>query len=360
MLQKQRFTANPLRNIFVITTIWLGVAAFALNSLALAEDAATTDVKRPIPVIFDTDITGDVDDVLALAMLHALADRHQCTIEAVTVSKIHPLAAPFVDAVNTFYRRPDIPIGATRDAQKRDSRYLKLIETRDGDQLRYPHDLNSDQVPTAVAVLRQTLAQADDHSVVLIQVGLAANLADLVESEADDISPLDGRSLIEQKVRLVSVMAGAFRPVRGDEHYLEANVKNGIQSMQRFAAQWPKTVPVVWSDFLIGISAPYPRESIARDFDYHPHHIVKEAYLLHSGPDHDRPTWDLTSVLYAVRPNDHYFGLSQRGSVHVADDGFTKFVPAENGRDRYLTMTPQQTIRVVETQRTLVSQPPQH
>ncbi|TWT38877.1 hypothetical protein [Blastopirellula retiformator] len=28
---------------------------------------------EPVPVIFDTDISGDVDDVLALAMLHALA-----------------------------------------------------------------------------------------------------------------------------------------------------------------------------------------------------------------------------------------------------------------------------------------------
>ena len=128
--------------------------------------------------------------------------------------------------------------------------------------------------------------------------------------------------------------------------------------MQRFAAQWPLDVPVVWSDFRIGIAALYPRRSIARDFDYRRHHIVRESYLLHSGPNHDRPTWDLTSVLYAVRPGGDYFGLSKAGTVTVADDGFTMFTPTQNGRDRYLTMNAKQTARVVEVQRTLVSQPP--
>ena len=41
----------------------------------------------PLPIIFDTDITGDVDDVLALAMIHTLADRKACELLAVTISK---------------------------------------------------------------------------------------------------------------------------------------------------------------------------------------------------------------------------------------------------------------------------------
>src|SRR6218665_2573717 len=75
-------------------------------------------------IIFDTDITGDVDDVLALAMIHALEDRGHCELLAVTISKVNPLTGRFVDAVNTFYGRPNIPIGITRKAQIRDSRYL--------------------------------------------------------------------------------------------------------------------------------------------------------------------------------------------------------------------------------------------
>ncbi|MEM6980837.1 MAG: nucleoside hydrolase, partial [Planctomycetota bacterium] len=121
---------------------------------------------------------------------------------------------------------------------------------------------------------------------------------------------------------------------------------------------WPDDVSIVWSDFQIGIDAPYPRESIARDFGYVSKHIVREAYLRHSGPNHDRPSWDLTSVLFAVRPDDHYFELSQPGRVEVADDGFTQFEPATDGRDRYLILPSSAISRVVATQRLLVSQPP--
>ncbi len=314
---------------------------------------------EPVRVIFDTDISGDVDDVLALAMLHALADRGECELLAVTISKINPLTGPFTDATNTFYGRGNIPIGVTHDAQRRKSKYLKLITEKNGDQRRYPHDvLSNDQLPDAAKLLRKTLASEPDRSVVIIQVGLAANLADLVESKPDEFSPLSGLELVRRKVKLVSVMAGAFEPINGNKRFLEANVKNGIQSMQRFANQWPDEVPVIWSGYEIGIAVRYPRTSIKRDFDYMPHHIVREAYLLHSGPEHDRPSWDLTSVLYAVRPEDDYFDLSPPGKIAVADDGFITFEPGMNGRDRYLIMNPMQAVRVLEALRYLVSQPP--
>ncbi|MCA9140971.1 MAG: nucleoside hydrolase [Planctomycetales bacterium] len=315
--------------------------------------------QSPTPVIFDTDITGDCDDVLALAMLHALADRDECNIKAVTISKINPLTAPFVDALNTYYGRGDLPIGVTHDAQKRDSKYLAVCKTRDGDKLQYPHDLmSSDDAPDAVDVLRHALASSEDGSVVIIQVGLAANLAALIDSPGDSISPLTGIELVKQKCKLASVMAGCFGPALGKPRHAEANVVNGIGSMRQLAERWPDAVPIVWSDFRIGLAVPYPRESIARDFRYEKHHLVREAYLLHSGPEHDRPTWDLTSVLFAVRPDDNYFGLSEAGRVHVDEKGFTEFVPAPDGRDRYLTMSDHQAIRVVETQRSLCSQPP--
>ena len=327
--------------------------------LSLLTLSGTITAGEPVRVIFDTDISGDVDDVLALAMLHTLADRSECDLLAVTISKINPLTGPFTDAVNTFYGRGNIPIGVTRDAQRRKSAYLKLVNEKKQEQWRYPHDVvSNEKLPDAVTLLRKTLAAQPDRSVVLIQVGLAANLADLVESKADQISPLDGRELIQRKVKLVSVMAGAFEAINGNQHFLEANIRNGIKSMQRFARQWPDEVPVIWSGFEIGIAVTYPRESIARDFGYRKHHIVREAYLLHSGPAHDRPSWDLTSVLYAVRPEDNYFSLSAPGRVSVEDDGFLKFKEASEGRDRYLKMNPQQAVQVREVLRSLVSQPP--
>ena len=326
----------------------------------------TSDVplrtSGPVKIVFDTDISGDVDDALALAMLHSLQDRGACELLAVTISKVNPLTGPFTDSVNTFYGRPDLPVGVTRRAQIRESKYLKVCERVDGTTFRYHHDLlNNDDAPDAVSLLRQTLAAQPDRSVSIVSVGIAVNIAGLLESDADDNSALTGIQLIQQKVKLLSVMAGAFQTINGDTRYREANVYNDIDSMQKLAAKWPVDVPVVWSGFETGIAAAYPRQSIHSDFDWCEHHIIKEAYLAHSGPDHDRPTWDLTSVLYAVFPDRGYFDLSVKGRVIIHDDATTQFVPARTAQDidnsQYLIMSSTQAARVTEALVQLVSQP---
>ena len=48
---------------------------------------------QPVPVIFDTDMGPDYDDVGAIAMLHAMADNGECTILATIASNKHPYVA---------------------------------------------------------------------------------------------------------------------------------------------------------------------------------------------------------------------------------------------------------------------------
>ena len=52
------------------------------------------------------------------------------------------LAAPFVDAVNTFYERGDIPIGVVgKGGVIEKSEFLSLVEEQDSGRFRYRHDL---------------------------------------------------------------------------------------------------------------------------------------------------------------------------------------------------------------------------
>ncbi|WP_417744461.1 nucleoside hydrolase [Rosistilla oblonga] len=319
------------------------------------------DVKRPVPLIFDTDIGNDVDDVLALGMIHSLQSRGECELLAVTITKDDPMAAPFTDAVNTFYGRGEIPIGVCRSGVTPGTgRFNGLASIKDGDEFRFPHDLRSGKdAPDAVTVLRKALADAEDGSVVIAQVGFSTNLADLLKSKPDDVSPLDGMALVKKKVRLLSAMAGAFTKISGSKgpyDHKEYNIIKDIPAAQALATDWP--TPILWSGFEIGLAVAYPHESIQQDYGYVPHHPLAEAYIAYNPPPHNRPTWDLTSVLIAVRPGRDYFGLSPRGTVTVADDGLTTFAPAENGLHQYLTLTDAQKIRVVETLVLLSSEPP--
>jgi purine nucleosidase len=323
-----------------------------LTILALLVLGTSLFAEKP-RILFDTDITGDVDDVLALAMCHNLADRGACEFLGVTISKNNPLTASFVDAQNTFSGRPNLAVGVTHDsgAQRRESKYLKLADSPD-----YPHDIkHNDAARDAVDLIRELLDKQPDHSVTIVSVGIASNMANLLRSSG-------GAELIRRKVKCLSLMAGAFAFCNRTNYHLEANVINGISYMQTVANEWPDEVPIVWSGYEIGEALPFPRMAIKHDLNYMPHHIVKEAYLLHSGPEHDRPCWDESSVLYAVFPERAYFGLSEPGRVIVLDDGFTRFTAAKNEkgsrRDRFLTMTSVQQSRALEAITQLTVQPP--
>jgi hypothetical protein len=72
---------------------------------------------------------------------------------------------------------------------------------------------------------------------------------------------------------------------------------------------------------------------------------------------YDRQTWDLTAVLYAVRPWGAYFDLSERGKIESDDMGRTTFRKDAAGRQRYLVLTEGQRARTLECMIALASQP---
>ena len=341
------------------TTLLLATFLFGI---AAPVDLQGQDQARPVPLIFDTDIGNDCDDVMAIGVIHALQSRGECELRAITITKDNPLAAAFADALNTFYGRGDVPIGVCDSGVTPEKgKFNVLAEARgDNGKYRYPHDLTSrDDAPSAVSVLRKTLADAEDHSVVIAQVGFSTNLANLLRSKGDESSPLSGVELVKRKVKLLSAMAGAFTKIQRNGKlvdHLEYNVVKDLDSARYLADHWP--TPIVWSGYEIGLNLRYPHVSIERDFDYVDHHPIAEAYVLYNPPPHDRPTWDLTSVLHAVRPDRGYFDLSPPGRVTIDSKGLTTFEAQADGRDRYLILHDDQKGRATEALVQLTSQPP--
>ncbi len=332
----------------------LSVLIFA--ALSVLPAAADEPVARPVKMIFDTDMGNDIDDALALGVIHALQSRGECELLAVTLSKDNDFAGPFVDLVNTFYGRGNIPIGVVRNGKTpEDSRYLtEPVKALDNGQQRYPHDLRSGKdAPEAVGLLRKILAEQPDGSVALVVVGFSTNATRLLDSPADKFSPLTGKELITRKVRVLSMMAGMFSQANRVKEY---NVFIDSPAAAKIFSEWP--TPLVASGFEIGQAIKFPAFNIERDFAYVKHHPLKQAYELYQKMPYDRETWDLTSVLYAVRPNHGYFGLSSVGQIRVDAQDVTQFDSVESGRQRYLTVTPEQIARVREALIQLASQPP--
>jgi inosine-uridine nucleoside N-ribohydrolase len=326
--------------------------------LAALMFAASVYAAEPVRLVLDTDLGNDVDDAMALAVVHALENRNECKLLAITTTKDNPYVAPMIDLLNTFYGRPEIPIAVVKNGMtKDDGKYNRqVLELKDDEgKPRYPRTLTPEaaaNLPDAVPFLRKLLANEPDNSVVLLQIGFFTNYARLLDTPADDISPLTGKELIAKKVKLLSLMAGSFN----SSGHKEYNVVIDIPSAKKLVSEWP--TEMVFSGFEIGETIQHPPASMKEDYGYVKHHPLQDAYHFYRGLDNWQPTFDLSSVIYAVRPNRGYFDLSGRGTVSVLDDGRTVFTPGPNGKHRYMIVNPAQIAMVREAFVQLCSEPP--
>ena len=259
---------------------------------------AGISAAEPVRLILDTDIGNDIDDTLALAMIHALENRGEVQLLAVTITKDNRYAAPFVDVMNTFYGRPDIPVGVVKDGKTKDTTAMiqEPSERRNGSgQYVYPHRLRDGaDAPEAVSLLMRVLNEQPDHSVTIAQIGFSTNLARLLKAPG-------GRELVERKVKLLSLMAGNF----SEDPKPEYNIYTDGHAAKELLADWP--TPMIFSGFEIGLKVLFPYSVIEKDFGYVPNHPVAEAFKVFAKPGEDRANYDSTAVLEAIRPDHGYF-----------------------------------------------------
>lgn len=318
------------------------IAAIAVI-LAFAGCSPKGEVSvEPMRVIFETDIGNDVDDALALDMLYKYMDAGQIELLAIMINKASGYSAEFIDIMNTWYGYPDIPIGDIKQGVIIDD-YVDYAENvvrlkgEDGTHLFRRSLSGYDGLPLATDLYRKILAQEKDNSVTLISVGFSTNLARLLDSEADEYSPLTGRELVARKVKLLSVMGGSFGPTARAEF----NIENDIPAAAKVFAEWPGEI--VLSPFELGSMVRFPASVIENDFKWGTSHPMVEAYLHYRPMPYDRQTWDLTSVLYAVDPENSHMNISQPGTVVVNDEGYTSFTPDTDGYHRVLSVDSEHT-----------------
>jgi inosine-uridine nucleoside N-ribohydrolase len=137
----------------------------------------------------------------------------------------------------------------------------------------------------------------------------------------------------------------------------EYNVHIDVASAKAVFEHWP--TPIVFSGFEIGRELLYPAASIEHDFAYARPHPIAESYRAYHKMPYDRPTWDLTAVLEAVRPEHGYFARSESGTVVVEENGTTRFTPGPGDR-QYLRLDPAKRAEILEVLELLASEPPKH
>jgi len=288
-------------------------------------------------VIFETDIGNDIDDALALDMLYKYQDAGIINLLGIMTNKESEYSAAYIDIMNTWYGYPEIPIGIVEngaDSENDAVNYAKqvvMMQQENGVPL-FRRTLKDPRVLKEAHLLyRQILAEQPDSSVIIISVGFSTNLSRLLETAADEISPLSGKELVARKVKLLSTMAGCFN----NESLLEYNVVKDIPAAKKVFEEWP--TPLVTSPFEVGITINYPGSSIEEDFQWASHHPMVKGYKAYLPMPYDRPTWDLTAVLYAVEDSS-FFTISPPGKIQITEKGNTLFTHRKGGNRFYLSV----------------------
>lgn len=299
------------------------------------------NTSQPVKIIMDTDLGPDCDDAGALAVLHGLSIRGEAEILSVMCSTTSPWCAPCADAINTYYGCDDIPVGTLKGPGSSGGSEEWYGDSFNGFISGYfPNRIrHKEYALEAVFLYRQILSAQPDHSVVITVTGALTNLKNLLVSTADSLSPLDGKSLIDQKVKLLSVMGGAYP--RGQESNFMVDPLATCQVVN----EWP--TPIMFSGFEIGedlLTGPRLKTGTPENNPVtYAYHLWDLYFARQFEPEFDpaKGTWphssfDQTAVLYAVRGLQNYWDSVQRGFNYIFEDGSNEWRDHPDKEQGYL------------------------
>lgn len=287
------------------------------NAPAKEEEAPVTqNAQQSEAVIFDSDMGPDYDDVGAIAMLHAFADEGSANILATIASTKYEGVAEVFDVFNTYFNRPDIPVGVPtqKASELRDNQHWS-----DTVRKNYPHSIKSNKdAEDAIMLYRKVLSAQPDTSVTIITVGFLTNISNLLKSPADSLSPMTGTDLISKKVKKMVCMAGKFP--EGSEF----NVHIDAAASKYVYDNFPR--PVIFSGFEIGekIKTGIPLISDSSIVNSPVKDVFRISIPMSKEDSAGRMSWDETAVLVGVKGYEPYYTL-KHGSIVIDSKGYNKW-----------------------------------
>jgi hypothetical protein len=297
---------------------------------------ASLATSAPTPVIVDSDLFTNADDVLALSTAFALQASGGDRVIAITLNKrtdhssVDPDTWMCAAAVAQFYNSGSVPIGSDMPDN--------VAQTGSPGDFIAP--CAADAAPStpapqsAVTVLRQALASQPDHSVVIVEAGYEGNLQALLQSPSDGVSPLNGHDLVALKVKELALTGGSYNP----SGVIENNLAGDSPAASYVAANWPTNA--VWIGHEIGtmtfagasIDSSQPSNSPVR--------AAYDAYHTGAGYMDGNPinAWDPVTAYHAIVPGDASVSEVGPGQNSVdASTGANTFTPGA-GQQYYLQL----------------------
>ena len=296
--------------------------------------------KTPRTVLLDTDIGPDCDDVGALAVLIYYAKQYGFPIGGICNCTSNQAGNGVIDAVCRRCGMETPPLGQwhgegfMNDAEHR--KYNVAVAEAHSEAYRN----GTLAVEDEVTFYRKRLAAARDGEVMVISIGMFNNLAALLDSPADDISPLNGMDLVKAKVYALVSMAATLPQGR------ECNVVSDYKSAERVFASWP--TPIYLSDFHIGVNVKTgyghitDPEAIMADPLPMSYHLYTKDWNWEGAVKGQNASYDLTAVQFAALGICDLYDLNTPGDLEFYAEvpdlpDATRFVENPMGNKIFMT-----------------------
>lgn len=287
-------------------------------------------------IIFDTDLGTDFDDVVALDLLLSAVKAGECELLGITYSYFSRAACGCIYEILREYGYENIPLGRMpipEGKQEIKGCYAYPVVEKFGkaDTPGYA------DVTDAVVLLRKLLSE--NENVTLVVVGTMTNIASLIESAPDDISPLNGKELMERSVKEIAVMGCSFRHQDGRnpqpegisedgtlQPVCEWNIRCDIPAARKMFAECP--VPITCSPFELGFGLYSGQPIYDAGKGETPDSYGMEVYGCNK---HGRDSWDPATAFYALYGALPYFYKTIRGKITIDEHGFSYFDASKGG-----------------------------
>lgn len=279
--------------------------------------------SKKIPIIVDTDIGGDIDDVWALAMLLKMP---QFDIKLITTAVGDTISrAKIVAKMLERANRTDIPIGIGLPLVKMDCYYKGWAIDYDLDK--YPGKIYQDGVQAIVDTVR-----ASAEETVILAIAPLTNIA----------AALEKWSGITKRSRIVGMMGSVYKGYSGKSIVSkECNIVNNIPAAKQvFASDWDMLITPLDTCGTIRLTGPrYNRiitckdllvESIIENYAFwicRPGFAPNPKFTFSDVHVHSSILYDTVAVYMAAQTD--MLDIQTIG-LKVTDDGYT--VPDADGK----------------------------
>lgn len=279
--------------------------------------------------IFDTDIGADCDDAVALLYILGKMKDGECEVKAITLCTARKCASTATLALIRDFGYGDIPIGEYKGEPLGCDSIDNYAETIAGGDNFVEED--------AVKLMRKTLVEND--RVDIICLGPSCNIANLIDSPADEYSEKNGVALIKEKVGKLYIMGGAFEFNEQENPFSEWNIEQDIPSAKKTFEKFPCETVIIPSEVGARVSTTansirgLTRKAIEVFF-----RTVDErnGIKYEENLERTRPSWDPLTCMAAI--NEEKYNYSERGIVYISENGVTKFKKEKTGKCRYMTL----------------------